>query len=370
MKLFLKGGIGEHFGEMNHTPKGNWCRGWAIFLIAMGCSILFARVATADEIIMQNGDRIQGRVVSLSSGKLVFNTPYAGDIKVDWSQVAKLTTDEPLVVVLDNKEVLKGKVVTSTDGKLMIEPESGTPGSPVKMAQVNKLHPPKPPATWKVGASVSAGASRNSGNTNTEAYDFDGQLTLTKFPHDLKFYAEYHWEKDDGEVSKDKGLASIHYNRYVSEKWYLFGNVLGARDKLKDLTFQGNIGCGAGYQFWKSHRKNLSISLGPNYVYERYSKKMKNFGNKDYRRYVAAYWNVDFDIWIFEDILQGFHHDDGTVDVRDGENYQIRTRTGLKFPLKYGLFTSFQYNYDFVNLPADGKKQYDEAYIFKLGWDM
>jgi len=71
---------------------------------------------------------------------------------------------------------------------------------------------------------------------------------------------------------------------------------------------------------------------------------------------------------IFEDILQGFHHNDGTVDVRDGENWQIRTRTGLRFPLKYGLFTSFQYNYDFVNVPADGKEQYDAAYIFKLGW--
>ncbi|MDZ7698183.1 MAG: DUF481 domain-containing protein [Deltaproteobacteria bacterium] len=159
-------------------------------------------------------------------------------------------------------------------------------------------------------------------------------------------------------------------NRYISEKWFLFGNALVAGDKLKALTFQCNAGGGVGYQIWKSEQKNLSISLGPNYVYERYTKPMRNFDNIDYRRYVAAYWNLDFDIWIFQDIPQGFHHNDGIVDVRDGENWQIRTQTGLRFPLKYGLFTSFQYNYDFVNLPADGKKQYDEAYIFKLGWEM
>ncbi len=370
MKLFLKRTFGRYAGEADRLPDGVGLQRLKFGLFGVIILFLTPGMAHADEIIMKNGDRIQGQVVSLASGKLVFKTSYAGDITVEWRQVAELTTEETLEVVLDDKQTLKGKVVSSGEGTLRIDPIEGTPGSPVEMSQVKKMTVPKPPETWKMAARVSAGASRNSGNTETQAYDFDGQLTLTKFPHDIKFYAEYRWEKDTGEVSKDKGLASIKYDRYISEKWFLFGNALGARDKLKALTFQGNVGGGVGYQIWKSEQKNLSISLGPNYVYERYTKPMRNFDNKDYRRYVAAYWNLDFDIWIFQDILKGFHHNDGTVDVRDGENWQIRTRTGLRFPLKYGLFTSLQYNYDFVNLPADGKKQYDEAYIFKLGWEM
>ena len=37
-----------------------------------------ANPCQADEVVMKNGDRIQGTVVSLSQGKLVFNTSYAG----------------------------------------------------------------------------------------------------------------------------------------------------------------------------------------------------------------------------------------------------------------------------------------------------
>ncbi|MFP4086490.1 MAG: DUF481 domain-containing protein [Desulfobacteraceae bacterium] len=337
-------------------------------LLICAAVFLWPGMAHADEIIMHNGDHIQGRVVSLDSGKLVFETDYAGEITVDWNQVSNLTTEEPLEIRLKDDQALKGKAVTSTEGTLTLKPESDPPAPPIQMSQVIKLHPPKPPPAWEWSGRVSAGASKNSGNTETESYDLDGELTLKKFPHKIKAYAEYHRETSKEEVTKDNGLASLNYNRFVSEKWYLFGNALGARDALKDLNFQGNIGGGLGYQFWDSKQKNLSISLGPNYVYERYSKKMRVFDNKDYREYLAAFWSVDFDIWIFEDILQGFHHNDGTVDVQDGENWQIRTRTGLRFPLKYGLFTSFQYNYDFVNVPADGKEQYDAAYIFKLGW--
>ncbi len=361
MRIFVECTLRKNIKVMNKLK---------IFLFASFFLSLITGTALADEIVMQNGDHIQGRVVSLASGKLVFTTAYAGEITVDWSKVSKLTTEGALEVRLKDDQALQGKAVTSTEGTLTLKPESGSPASPIEMTQVTQLYPPKPPPQWEWGGRVSAGASSNSGNTDTESYDMDGQLTLTKLPHEIQTYAEYHRETSDEEVTKDKGLASLKYNRYISEKWFLFGNAMGARDKLKDLDFKGNIGAGIGYQFWKSKQKNLSVSLGPNYVYESYSEKMQAFDNKDYREYLAAFWNVDFDIWIFQDILQGFHHNDGTVDTGETENWQIRTRTGLRFPLKFGLFTSFQYNYDFVNAPADGKEQYDQAYIFKLGWEM
>lgn len=370
MKISVKKDTSRH---LNGTPDTQRARKMSALKMIMHLVVFlwcFLGMAYADEITMQNGDHIQGQVISLSAGKLVFKTTYAGEITVDWRKVATLTTEGPLDVRLKNDQALKGKAVPSTNGTLTLKPEGGPPKRPIKMTQITQLHPPEPPPQWDINARVSAGASRNSGNSDTENYDMDGQLTLSKFPHEIKAYGEYHREVSDEAITKNKGLASLKYNRYLNKKWYLFGNALGSRDTLKDLNFQGNIGSGVGYQFWKSKQKNLSLSIGPNYVYEKYSKKMKDFDNKDYRDYLAAFWNVDFDIWIFENILQGFHHNDGTVDVRDGENWQIRTRTGLRFPLKYGLFTSFQYNYDFVNVPADGKKQYDQAYIFKLGWEM
>ena len=39
--------------------------------------ILLMSYAHADEVIMKNGDRLQGEVVSMEAGKLIFKTPYA-----------------------------------------------------------------------------------------------------------------------------------------------------------------------------------------------------------------------------------------------------------------------------------------------------
>jgi hypothetical protein len=32
------------------------------------------------------------------------------------------------------------------------------------------------------------------------------------------------------------------------------------------------------------------------------------------------------------------------------------------------LFASFQFNYEYDNQPADGKKNYDQSWNFGLGW--
>jgi len=60
---------------------------------------------------MKNGDRLKGTVVSMTLGKLVFKTSYAGEITIKWDQVAKLTTEKPLEIYLRNEETLMGKVI-------------------------------------------------------------------------------------------------------------------------------------------------------------------------------------------------------------------------------------------------------------------
>lgn len=332
--------------------------------------ILFMSTSSADEVIMKNGDRLQGSVVSMALGKLVFKTPYAGEIAIDWNQVAHLTTEGPIDVYLGDEKTLTGKSVATADGALVLQPESGPATSPITMAQVQTLDRPKPPGKWEYSVRVSAGASKERGNTNTQKNNLDGQLTLFKFPHVIKLYGEYHREKKDGDLSKDNRLGSLTYERFISKKWFLFGNSVAATDKFKDLNLQAQFAAGPGYQFWKSRSKNLSVKLGPAYVMERYKKPMKNFNNKDHRDYAAAYWAMDFDMWFFNRFLQLFHHDDGLLDFEETDNWQVRTRTGMRVPISFGFFASLQFNYDFVNTPADNKKKYDQAYLFKLGWSL
>ena len=327
-----------------------------------------ANPCQADEVVMKNGDRIQGTVVSLTQGKLVFKTSYAGKINISWDQVAKLTTDEPMEVSLGDNKTVTGKLTTSQAGDLVLKPEEGAPPPPLKLARVKTMDRPKPPATWDFTGNVNAGASKETGNTNTEKYSLIGNLKIFKMPHVLKFYAEFHKEWAKKKLSKDNWLGSATYERFVTKKWFLWGGAVAQMDQFKSLDLRANAAVGPGYQIWHSNQKNLSVKLGPGYTYEKYTKKMKNFGNVDNREYFSGYWVLDFDMWFFQKLFQVFHHDDLLYDLENAGNWIVRTRTGIRVPLVSHLFTAFQFNYDWDNQPADGKEKFDQAWTFTIGW--
>jgi hypothetical protein len=69
-----------------------------------GCALLavlgaFASITLADTVILDNGDRITGRIQRAESGKVVIATDYAGEIRIDWAHIETLTSDEAMTVV-------------------------------------------------------------------------------------------------------------------------------------------------------------------------------------------------------------------------------------------------------------------------------
>ena len=66
-----------------------------VFALAAG-----ANWAYADEVLMKNGSRLLGTVVSMGGEKLIFKTEFAGEITIDWKQVELLTTEGTMEVQL------------------------------------------------------------------------------------------------------------------------------------------------------------------------------------------------------------------------------------------------------------------------------
>ena len=329
---------------------------------------LVVNIASADELLMKNGDRLQGSVVSMSLGKLEFKTSYAGTITIKWDEIARLTTNEPLEAYLRDEKTLMGKMTITKEGALILQPADGSPTVSIAMAQIKTLDRPKPPAGWEFDGNVTAGASNQTGNTDTEKYSLTGNLKVSKLPHVIKLYGEFYKEWSKGNPTKDNALGSATYDRFLTKKWFVYANGMAQMDKFKNLDLLANVGVGPGYQFWMSREKNLSVRLGPAYAYEKYTKDMDFLGGKDQRDYFAGYWALDFDMWFFDKFFQVFHHDDLVYDFQDSANWTLRTRTGVRIPMVMKLFASLQINYDYDNQPADGKKNYDQAWVFGLGW--
>ena len=166
--------------------------------------LLLMGYAHADEVIMKNGDRLKGEIVSMEAGKLIFRTPYASRNVIPWGQVKRLTSDGTLEVSLPDKETLKGRAVKGEDGVLILEPESGPATKPIAMSKVSGISPSKPPPSWKWTGSASVGIDYQKGNTDKQSYTGDLTVGLAKFPHRINFYG-FDWvnQPADGKLHYD-----------------------------------------------------------------------------------------------------------------------------------------------------------------------
>jgi len=216
-------------------------------ILAGFLTVIFVSTVNADELVMKNGDHLQGIVISMSLGKLVFKTSYAGEITIKWDEIASLTTKEPLEAYLRNEKTLMGKMKVNKDGALILQPADGSPPVPISMAQVKTLEHPKPPTGWDFSGNVSAGVSKETGNTNTQKYKLIANATISKSSHEIKLYGEFHKEWSKEKLSKDNGLGSATYKHFLTKKWFAFGNGTAQMDKFADLDLLGNVAAGPGY---------------------------------------------------------------------------------------------------------------------------
>ncbi len=342
-----------------------------ILIDTLGAFIMILLLVTpsdADELILKDGSRIVGNVVSMESKILVFETSFAGKISIEWEKVESITTDEVIEVTLDDKKVFVGKGVETDDGFMLLETVKGPETEPIPMVHIKALKHPEPPPSWKFTGRLDVSFSWERGNTEKDKTYIDGEIELKKFPHRFKSAFELKQEKSFDVTTDDAGFFTLSYDRFVSEQWYIFGRGFVQRDKFSDLSLLTRVSVGPGYQFWKSAEKNLFLEVGPGYVWEKYTTEQENFNNSDQRDYIAAVWALGFDIWLFNKKIQPFHNNSGSMSLEDASVWRIKTQTGIRLPMVYKLYTSLQYNYDWVNSPADGKKKYDEALLLKLGW--
>jgi len=328
---------------------------------------LWTGSASADKAVMKNGDQLSGTALSIAAGKLVFKTPYAAKIVIDWKMVARLSTDGLVEVSLGKEKFLKGKLVTTMEETIMIQVENKTATTLIRMADVRSMRSLAAEGKWKVVGRIAGGIVVQSGNTDKQSIGFDARLDFLKRQHRIGLFTDFNYEKNDDVLTDDNLFMNVNYDYFLNRKWFLFANNKFKRDSFADLTAQNAFGVGAGYQFWKSDAKNLSFRLGPSYAFQRYGGGQSFLDGDDGRSYAAAFWAIDFDTWVYKRALQFFHVSTGLLSFQDGENWSILTRTGLRVPLFWKLFATLYYNFDYAGQPADGRAPDDGKFVTRLG---
>ncbi|KPK32274.1 MAG: hypothetical protein AMJ66_06840 [Betaproteobacteria bacterium SG8_40] len=320
---------------------------------------LAAGAAYADEVVLQNGDRITGEMVDLSEGKLSIKTEYAGTVKIDWSKVQSLSTDGPVYLTIGDN-VVRATVSPSEDGTARLESEDLPAAESVELSRLKSMSYERKPAV-KVSGRINVGASSTSGNTDKEQLNGSFEVVARSAKNRMTIGAEANRAETDGAQTESNWLAYLAYDHFITEKWYAYASTSAENDKFKDINLRTTLGAGAGYQFFETEQTNLSMELGASYVNTDYDTGVDS-------DYPAARWAMNFRQKLFKSRVEFFNTDSVHVALDDSDNFFLRTRTGLRFPIVAGMNSTIQYNYDYDDNPAPGRVKEDKAWLFTLGY--
>jgi len=318
--------------------------------------------AFADVVWLKNGDRISGEIITKKGEKMLLRTPYAGDIEVNWREVDRFSTARPLTFILRDDNRLVGMAVSKEDGGISIDAGAVLKTVPLLPADIVAIYPRDyRENSTKVHGRLNAGLTGKGGNTDTGAMHVDGELVVRTKENRYTVGAGYNWEQDnDSETESNLSLYS-KYDHFVNQKWYLSTKASFLRDRFRDLKLRSLLGAGLGYQIWESEERNLSLEAGVDYVNE-------DFFSAPDDEYPGGRWALQYDQFLFGRITQAFHRHEVSIGLKDIKDFLFTSETGLRFPLANNFNASLQYDYDWDNTPAPGRKRSDNAYMFNLGY--
>ncbi|MGH9628525.1 MAG: DUF481 domain-containing protein, partial [Bryobacteraceae bacterium] len=261
---------------------GSWmnlARSHAFLLQLAFCSLAFA-----DQLTLQNGDRISGTIVRSNEKELLIETEFIGKVKVAQKGIRGIETDKDVFLTLRSGKVVHGKMVTRLDhfevtrqGFEVIRVRrsevtairSADEQSAYELTQ-ERLKNPRLVDIWT--AFLDAGLSLSRGNADTTTYttaakaqrETPGKKLILSWTSIL---AEAH-TTGISEATAEAVRGGIRYEGNVSPRLFLFGFSDFEYDRFQGLDLRTVLGGGLGYNVMKTSRVDFSVNVGSSWNQE------------------------------------------------------------------------------------------------------
>jgi putative salt-induced outer membrane protein YdiY len=321
-------------------------------------ALLCAGISAADVVIMNNGDQLSGRLDSITAGVAILDTPYAGRVRIEVSQIQSLQTDEAFDVSLPTGKA-KGVFVAVRDGIGLQNPSSVQTFTPtdIRSATQRKNELTRFAAQW--GTRLDLALSLADGNTTAEAYNV---LLEADYANELNAHAITTLlarEEGEGLVTRDQLSVDYGYKRFVSDRWFAAANAKYFQDPLKDIDSRITLGAGVGVQFIDTSLENLNSDLGVSAVRE-------DIG-ADTEVRPALRWSLDYQRFLAAKTLELFHRQ-SILQLLEGEKNQvIASSTGLRYAYSERIDTTFRIDLAYESDPPLDNKKTDTTYSLGVG---
>lgn len=322
------------------------------------CGLLVPAPATAQPcgVHFANGDIVQGQLVKMSGGVLEVETSWGGVLEIDFAQVQRLETSEPLTLELSSGERRSGRLMTTESGNLEIASGTERP-LVVPFSEVVAINPPEPRPVYS--GSVSAGANVQSGNSDQQT--LTAAANLKRASEKNVFTLNLRWidAEQSGVETARSTYGAFKYDRELNDTIYLYGSLEMLEDTFKDLDLRTVASVGVGYHWLTGDRRSLSVEGGASYFSRDY---ISIADDDEITVRLASYfeWKLGEGIVLRDDLVLFPSFDDSSLNLR----HELILTTVLFEGWAAELASILDYNGD----PPPGFEKEDWLWVLGLNY--
>ena len=331
--------------------------------------------AWADQIVMKDGDRITGEIIKKDGQTVTLKSKNFGTVTLKWDDIASVTTDQPLNVVLPNNRTVKANI-QSQDGRIQVNEPAGPLNVPpdeivalrndAEEKTYDRLVHPGPFDLWTITGSLNLAGTKGNAKTSTVTTPVNFLRASNTSRTTAYFNSIAALALVNGVTAQTARAVrgGWSYSRNLTSK--VLANAFNdyEYDKFQSLDLRVTLGGGLGYQFWSGDTGRFALFAGGDWDRERFSPATIPYF---IRKSGEAYWGDDFNYKLNTrtSIVHTFRMFNDLSDTGQYRlNFDVNVVTQLNKWLNWNVSLSDRY----LSNPALGRKPNDLLYTTGLGF--
>jgi putative salt-induced outer membrane protein YdiY len=321
---------------------------------AMSC-LLFAATASADVLVLKNGDRITGDVKRIWDAEVTIEPEYSDEFQVDLDAISHIeSTREFEVEFYDGRSMSAQLSGENAEGEQVFTSQSGSVAAP--LADMLEVNEPEAAFDWDTDVEVAASANR--GNTDSTTGKIRAYSTLKMNDHRHIGDIEFFREELANVRTKERDLLKYSYNYLFTDNWFFTADGSFERDPIILLESRLIASAGIGLDIWDTPRRSLSVQLGAGFQAEQID-SVDTDGS-------VANWALNYRQEFFSDDVEIFHRHSIVANISGRKNTNYKTTTGLGYEINDLFSATVSLDYNYVTHPAEGTTNEDAAFLLGL----
>lgn len=347
---------------LNTQQKGQGMKQITLWVVVI--TMAFSQMSNAGELLMKNGSRLIGTVVSAEAGKVVIDTPFAGEIEVSSENIDTMYTDADVTVMMADGSVIENQRIVSRDDALVITGPDNQ--SRVFEATDIDMINPEP---WRLGrgykwtGDTSMAMLLERGNTDSDELDVAAESIWRSLDDRYTLRGSMEIDKANSEKNKDQWQVRGKYDRFRRNNpddyygWQLYFE----SDDFADLDLRTITGPYVGRQFFESSLLDLAGEIGVVYVDEQFEVAEDD-----------DFWGGNWEFRLTSDYLSKYTefylNQTGILNFEDIDGVIINTTIGMAFPFKNGFQAAVEAQFEYDGGAVEGVDDTDETYNIRIGY--